>query len=282
MSEPTAANRHVARVIVVLFAITTLAAVAAVVTYSLDADPQAQGAFLAVAFGGLGAGLVSWANTIAQGPPEVEMREPLVGARDEQAAIEDELDQPGSLARRNVLRRGLWVAGGAVGVAALAPITSLGPSPGNKLLRTQWRAGMPVVTRDGRRVSADEVPDDGLLTVFPETGRDAADGQVVLLRVRREDLRLPASRAGWAPDGLIAYSKVCTHAGCPVGLYQADRHELLCPCHQSSFDVLTGARPVRGPAAWPLPQLPLSIGDNGELLAAGALSDPVGPGWWRR
>jgi ubiquinol-cytochrome c reductase iron-sulfur subunit len=270
------------RLIVALFAITAIAAVAAIVSYSRDADPQAQGVFLAIAFGGLGAGLIVWANKVAQGPPEVESREPLAGDREDQAAIEVELDQPGSLARRTVLRRSLWVAGGAVGVAAIAPIASLGPSPGNKLLRTEWRPGMHVVTRDGRRVSADEVPTDGMLTVFPESDRDSADGQVVLLRVRPADLRLPSSRAGWAPEGLVAYSKVCTHAGCPVGLYQADRRELLCPCHQSAFDVLAGAPPVRGPAAWPLPQLPLSIADNGELVAAGELSAPVGPGWWRR
>lgn len=276
------ANDTIQRLIVAMFAIAAVAAVGAVVSYSRGADPQVQGVLLATAFGTLGAGLIVWANKLAQGPPDVEPREPMAGDRKEQAAIEEELDQPGSLARRTLLRRSLWVAGGAVGVAAVAPITSLGPSPGNKLLRTEWRTGMHVVTRDGRRVSADDVPTDGLLTVFPEIDPDAADGQVVLLRVRKEDLRLPASRAGWAPEGLIAYSKVCTHAGCPVGLYQADRQELLCPCHQSAFDVLTGARPVRGPAAWPLPQLPLSIAENGDLVAADELSAPVGPGWWRR
>jgi ubiquinol-cytochrome c reductase iron-sulfur subunit len=83
------------------------------------------------------------------------------------------------------------------------------------------------------------------------------------------------------PNGLIAFSKVCTHAGCPVGLYQAETHQLLCPCHQSAFDVLRAARPVSGPAAWPLPQLPLMVAADGTLRAGGDFSEPVGPGWWR-
>jgi ubiquinol-cytochrome c reductase iron-sulfur subunit len=120
------------------------------------------------------------------------------------------------------------------------------------------------------------------LTVFPENDLGSADGQVVLVRVDPQLLRLPASRQGWAPDGLIAFSKVCTHAGCPVGLYQADSHRLLCPCHQSSFDVLDAAKPLSGPAAWPLPQLPLTVDEAGVLRAAGGLSEPVGPGWWKR
>jgi ubiquinol-cytochrome c reductase iron-sulfur subunit len=85
---------------------------------------------------------------------------------------------------------------------------------------------------------------------------------------------------GWTVDGIIAFSKVCTHAGCPVGLYEASSRQLLCPCHQSAFDVLAGARPVSGPAAWPLPQLPLTVDDDGVLRATGDFSEPVGPGWW--
>jgi ubiquinol-cytochrome c reductase iron-sulfur subunit len=149
------------------------------------------------------------------------------------------------------------------------------------LLRTGWSDGVRVATRDGKVVHADEVPADGLLTVFPENDLGAADGQVVLVRVDESLVRPAKGRETWTPGGLIAYSKVCTHAGCPVGLYQAETHRLLCPCHQSEFDVLDSAKPLSGPAAWPLPQLPLVVGADGILRAGGPLSAPVGPGWWR-
>jgi ubiquinol-cytochrome c reductase iron-sulfur subunit len=87
-------------------------------------------------------------------------------------------------------------------------------------------------------------------------------------------------RETWSPQGFVAYSKICTHAGCPVGLYQAQLHELLCPCHQSNFDVLSGARPLFGPAAVALPQLPLRITPDGFLAATGDFSEPVGPYFW--
>ena len=80
----------------------------------------------------------------------------------------------------------------------------------------------------------------------------------------------------------IAYSKICTHVGCPVGLYQADTHELLCPCHQSTFDVLDGARPRFGPATRSLPQLPLAVDGDGFLTAQSDFTEPVGPGFWNR
>jgi ubiquinol-cytochrome c reductase iron-sulfur subunit len=126
------------------------------------------------------------------------------------------------------------------------------------------------------------VPLDGLVTVFPEGHHDSADGQAVLVRVRREQLHPAPGRETWSPDGLIVYSKVCTHAGCPVGLYQSADHTLLCPCHQSAFDVLDRARPVFGPAAVALPQLPIRLDGDGYLRAQGDFSDPVGPAFWSR
>jgi ubiquinol-cytochrome c reductase iron-sulfur subunit len=150
------------------------------------------------------------------------------------------------------------------------------------LLETPWRRGKRLVTDDGRPVLAADVPLDGLVTVFPEGAPGSADGQAVLVRVPDGALSPARGREEWAPDGLIAYSKICTHAGCPVGLYQAKTHQLLCPCHQSAFDVLREAKPVFGPAAAPLPQLPLSIDADGYLVAGGDFSDPVGPSFWHR
>ena len=146
---------------------------------------------------------------------------------------------------------------------------------------TPWRDGLKLVTQDGRPVRVDEVPVGGLVTVFPEGHPDSADGQAVLVRVDPELLNPQRGREDWSPEGFLAYSKICTHAGCPVGLYQAQSYELFCPCHQSSFDVLEQARPTFGPAAAPLPQLPLRI-EGAFLEARGDFSEPVGPTFWRR
>jgi ubiquinol-cytochrome c reductase iron-sulfur subunit len=180
-----------------------------------------------------------------------------------------------------MLRRTVLGAGVAVGAALLLPIRTLGPKPGKQLLHTTWRDGVRVVNGDGQPVRVVDVPLDGLVTAFPEGDVGSAQSQTVLVRVQPELLQLPPSRQSWAVEGIVAYSKVCTHAGCPVGLYQAKSHELLCPCHQSTFDVLRSARPGNGPAAWPLPQLPLRADASGVLVAAGDFSAPVGPGWWK-
>jgi ubiquinol-cytochrome c reductase iron-sulfur subunit len=124
---------------------------------------------------------------------------------------------------------------------------------------------------------------DGVITVWPEGHTQAADSPTLLIHYREDQGFTPAEgREDWTVDDLVAYSKLCTHVGCPVGLYQAQAGLLLCPCHQSTFDVLDGARPVFGPAARSLPQLPLALNHDGELIARGDFSGPVGPGFWDR
>jgi len=125
------------------------------------------------------------------------------------------------------------------------------------------------------------VPIGGLVTVFPEGHAGSADGQAVLMRVEPGLIVPVPGRETWTPQGYVVYSKICTHAGCPVGLYQRETQQLLCPCHQSTFDVLHHAKPVFGPAAAPLPQLPLALGIDGFLRATGDFSEPVGPAFWR-
>ncbi|MBA3431839.1 MAG: Rieske (2Fe-2S) protein [Actinobacteria bacterium] len=125
-----------------------------------------------------------------------------------------------------------------------------------------------------------DVPAEGIATVFPEGHVGVSDGQTVLVRVDPDLLDLPEGRSEWTPEGVLAYSKICTHVGCAVGLYRSEAQELLCPCHQSTFDVLRGAVPTFGPAARPLPQLPLSLDDEGYLTATGDFSEPPGPSFW--
>jgi ubiquinol-cytochrome c reductase iron-sulfur subunit len=264
------------------FLIAALAAIGFAITFwSGGRRTQLEGVLLAAAFGGVGFGLVVWANHLLGGGEQTEQRTTLRATPEEVAELDAELGRGEAVARRVWLKRSAMAAGGALGVALISPLRSLGPSPGKELLHTAWHAGVRVVTEDGKPVAATDVPADGLLTVFPEGAVGAADAQAVLVRVDPSLLHLPAGRADWAPSGLLAYSKVCTHAGCPVGLYQANSHQLLCPCHQSSFDVLRGAVPISGPAAWPLPQLPLVVGADGVLRVNGDFSEPIGPGWWK-
>jgi ubiquinol-cytochrome c reductase iron-sulfur subunit len=269
------------RSIAAWFGVTTVSAAGLAVVYWNGGQPQLEGVLLGTAFAGLSIGAVHLANRVLPPGGKVEARHELESPELVDEAVEHQLAVP-ALTRRRLLIRSLGAAVGALAVAAVFPIRSLGPAPGKSLLRTSWRAGSRVVTSDGRVVRAGDVPLGGLVTVYPENARGAADSQAVLMRVESSLLQPRAGREGWTPEGLIAFSKVCTHAGCPVGLYEAERHELLCPCHQSAFNVLDEARPVFGPAAVPLPQLPLAIAQDGTLRATGDFSAPVGPAFWHR
>lgn len=264
------------------FVLSAAAAVALAVVYWQGGQVQLEGLFLGGSFVCLAFGLVSWANHLMPQGPFVGPRHELASTEAERQAVESDFERGGVLTRRKLLVRSLGLAAGALGVAALFPLRSLGPKPGSALLHTPWKRGRRLITDDGRPVRAEDVPLEGLVTVFPEGLPGSADGQAVLVRVASGLLQPAPGREGWSPEGLIAYSKVCTHAGCPVGLYQATSHQLLCPCHQSAFDVLDAAKPVVGPAAAPLPQLPLRIDADGFLVADGDFSGPVGPSFWRR
>lgn len=251
----------------VFFMLSALAAVGLAATYALDLSARWQGVALLLTLGGLAFGFVTWANHLMPKGPFTEARHPLPSGEEETEKAEETFEEGEVIARRTLLTRALIVAGAATGVAALFPLRSLGPRPGNALARTPWRAGLRAITDDGRPVRAADVPADGLVTIFPDGHPGSPDGQAVLVRVG---------------SGLLAFSRVCTHAGCPVGLYEADSHQLLCPCHQSAFDVLKDAKPVFGPAAAPLPKLPLSIDAEGFVVATGDFSAPVGPAYWHK
>ncbi|MEZ5264469.1 MAG: Rieske (2Fe-2S) protein [Acidimicrobiales bacterium] len=202
---------------------------------------------------------------------------------EERARLADELAGIGSLLGRRRLLGALF-GGSALGLAALAllPLRSLGPSPWPALRRTAWQRGRRLVGDDGRPLRLEGLVTGSMTTAFPEGATDGerGDSQLVVVRVREGALRLPAARVAAAPGGCIAFSKVCTHAGCSIGLYQVETQQLLCPCHQSVFDVTRGAEPVFGPATRSLPQLPLLVDTDGYLRAAGDFDRPVGPGFW--
>jgi ubiquinol-cytochrome c reductase iron-sulfur subunit len=261
------------------FLASTAAAIGLSVVYWRGGQPQLEGTLLAIALGSLGAGLVLWAHHLLPSDIRTELREHHVTSATEREEFAEDFER-GGLERRHFLIGALSAAVAAIGVALLFPIRSLGPRPGHALDHTPWRAGLRAVTSDGKPVRASDVPVDGLVTIFPEGAPDSADGQAVLMRVDPALLSGPRGAADWAPGGLIAFSKVCTHAGCPVGLYEASIHQLLCPCHQSAFAVLEGARPTSGPADRALPQLPLMIDSDGLLRARGDFSESIGPRTW--
>jgi ubiquinol-cytochrome c reductase iron-sulfur subunit len=169
----------------------------------------------------------------------------------------------------------LALVGGALaafGAALLVPIRSLGPKIGNTLFHTAWRSGSVLVRDDGTPVRAADLEVDSAILVFPQNAVEDAASQTMLVRV--SDSEAPETQ------GYIAYSRVCTHAGCPVALYRAPDRELLCPCHQSAFNVLENGAVVSGPADRALPRLPITVGPDGVLRATGDYPGPVGPGFW--
>ncbi len=253
------------------------AAVAVTYVYSTGGDPQLEGALLGIAFGGLGVGFVTWAHRLLPHGPYVEPRPELSSGTTEREATDEDFERGGMLTRRRVLLGSLLTAAGAMVAAAVFPLRSLGPRPDAPLRRTPWRKGLALVNEEGRAVHASDVPTGGLVTVFPEGHVGSADGQAVLIRIDRF-----LTPKGGDADGFIVYSKICTHAGCPVGLYQAQLQQLLCPCHQSAFDVLDNAKPTSGPAARALPRLPIEVDGHGVLRALGDFPEPVGPAWWTR
>jgi ubiquinol-cytochrome c reductase iron-sulfur subunit len=193
------------------------------------------------------------------------------------------------ITRKKLLLGAATAAGGALGLAALTPALSLGPlwyTP--PLFRSPWRRGSRLVDELGRPLKAAQVQQETVYTAFPE-GADPEDigSPVVVVRLEEDALQLPAARASWAPFGIVAYSKICTHAGCAVALYRKPRFPvvepkpaLVCPCHYSTFDPARAAAVIFGPAGRPLPQLPLMVDATGYLRAAGNFSGPPGPSWW--
>lgn len=281
MSQRRRASGGYVSAIAGAFALSATASVGLTVLYAVGGQPQIEGALIGVALGSLALGFVWWGKHLLPSGPFVEEREQMASPIVERRTFEEDFARTEAvIPRRRFLGRMLLVALGALAAAAVFPIRSLGPKPGRSLFQTAWRRGSRLVTPEGAPVAATNLPVGGVLTVFPEGHTGSADSQTVLIRVDTSTLQPLPGRESWSPDGYLAYSKICTHAGCPVGLYEQSSNSLFCPCHQSVFDVLEGAKPIAGPATRPLPQLPLEIGADGFLRAQGDYIEPVGPGFW--
>lgn len=264
------------------FLLAIAGAVGFVWAYAADASIYWLGGFLALGFIGLGFGLAYWGRNLVGDRLAADTypipREPDAEGRKE---LTEELRKDVKVITRRRFLAGLLVtAGGLFAASQVVIFGSLGPLPHRRLFQTSWKAGSRLVTFDGRPVTGEALSAGGFIVAFPEGHVDAADSQVLLLRLSSDIFTPMAGRESWSPQGFVAYSRVCTHAGCPVAQYEDEAHVLVCPCHQSTFDVLHGARPIFGPAGRALPQLPLMIDAQGDLRAQSGFQEAVGPGFW--
>ena len=269
----------------------SLCAVGFVAVYAVDSMPartQLLGLSIGLCFACIAAAFVVLAHRVV--PTEELEGEYHETEAEEQAAVERIVSESGdSFTRKRLLKAAAGGTAGAVGIALVTPVLSLGPflhtAP---FYRTPWRRGRRLVDERGRPLRARDILEKTFSTAFPEdVDREVLGAPLVVVRLAPDELQLPDGRGGWAPGGILAYSKICTHAGCAISLYRVPtfapvepRPALVCPCHYSTFDPATGGTVTFGPAGRPLPQLPLLVDDRGYLRAAGNFSGPVGPSWW--
>jgi ubiquinol-cytochrome c reductase iron-sulfur subunit len=271
-----------------------LAACGFVVVYVVDLDTQLLGLGLGLALVALAAAAIVAGRALVSQEERTEDR-PEFTDPDRRALAEREARElhdtvaggVEGISRRRLLGTAAGAAGAAMGAAIVVPLASLGPSVNDRLRESPWADGVSLVDENGLAVPADHLETGSFLTAFAHgSDREALASSVVVVRVEAGKLSLPADRESWAPRGILAFSKICTHAGCAVNLFRSPLYPprtpgpaLVCPCHYSTFDVLHGGTVVFGPAGRPLPQLPLRIDSRGMLIAAGPLSGNVGPAW---
>jgi ubiquinol-cytochrome c reductase iron-sulfur subunit len=279
----------VERVITILFAGGIILCLGFGVAYWQNWSSWTLGATMGGGLSLLGIGLIAWGKYLMPRGPFVEERHSLASSEDERTAFAAAIVERGGavVKRRKVLGGMLGTGLGIFGVVSLFPVVrSLGPMPKGTFFHTDWKKGTYLVDITGRRVNVADLALGSIVTVFPEGMQDTDNGQAVdqtvLIRLSNQDFTTKKGRESWAPMGYVAYSKLCTHLGCPVGLYEQELELLVCPCHQSMFNVANGAMPTFGPAPRPLPQLPLMVDANGYLQSQSDFTEPVGPGFWER
>ena len=253
--------------------------------YWVGGQTQWEGVFLGVGLFGFGFGMSAWGKYLLPQGPFSEERHTYLSTEGEIDAMNNAVVGRGKMIfhRRGMLGMLLGAGSAVMGVVLAFPLLrSLGPQPKKALFVTDWKRGKRLVDITGRPLHASDLQVGGTLTVFPEGYEGSSVDQVMLIRAASSDITTKPGRETWSPQGYVAYSKLCTHAGCPVGLYQEQTQQLVCPCHQSVFNVLAGAQQVFGPAPRPLPQLPLMIDSDGWIRAQRGFAEPVGPGFWER
>ena len=291
------------KIVAACFILSMLASIGFIAAYvglevhSVDATLRsnlALGLSMSVAFLALGVGATIWVRNVMPNVEQVEERHPLASSEQDREAFTKtftEGAEASGFVKRPLLRRTLIAASVPLAVAPLVVLRDLGPLPGTSLRHTVWRNGtrMVVYGPDTPLRAADFSIPGQMITVAPEGYTENQDvlAKAVTIIIKFAPGVLVPNRPGqpgtimnWTVDNIVAYSKICTHVGCPVALYEQTTHHILCPCHQSTFDATNGAQVLFGPAPRPLPQLPIGVDSEGFLIAKSDYHEPVGPAFW--
>jgi ubiquinol-cytochrome c reductase iron-sulfur subunit len=306
-TDPLAAKRA-ERQVAILFLISALGTILFIFAYvgiprdaliflpimgTVNAHELFLGLGLAISLFFIGMGAVHWAKTLMPDHEVVDYRKEQRSKEEDRQDFLQTVKEQGAtagLGRRTLIKRTLGLALGLAGLSPLLLLGDLGPLPGDELETTNWARGTRLLTDPGDRPIRPSDLEVGavaqVLPALPEgqkrTLNDIAKDALLLIRIRPEEFNLSAERFSWTYQGIIAFSKICSHMGCAVALYEQNTKHLLCPCHQSTFDVTRAAKVIFGPAARPLPQLPIGVDSEGYLIATAPFNEAVGPSFWGR
>jgi ubiquinol-cytochrome c reductase iron-sulfur subunit len=306
-SDPKAAARA-ERQVAILFMLSALGTLLLIYSYifvkddrfifipvlgNTNAQQLGLGLGMAIALFCIGAGAIHWAKTLMPDEEVIAQRHEFRSEDEDRSEFIKTVKEGASaagLGRRPLIKRSLIAALGLSGLTPLLLLRDLGPLPKDDLTKTSWKTGSRLVTDPGDRpIRPEDLEVGAVAQTLPELaqgeertlnniGKDA----VLLIRLRPEEFNLDAERLSWTHEGIIAFSKICSHMGCAVALYEQQTKHLLCPCHQSTFDVTRAAKVIFGPAARPLPQLAITVDADGYLVAQQPFTEPVGPSFWER
>jgi ubiquinol-cytochrome c reductase iron-sulfur subunit len=310
------AERRAERQVATMFGLSSLLALLFCVAYfvfdvgynadtflGLGASNVTLGLTLGLALLLIGIGAIHWARKLMNDHEMVEMRHPSRSSEEDRVAVVEQIEAgtaDSGIARRPLIRNSLLGAVGALALPLVVSLRDLGQLPGDKLFHTVWAKGMRVVNDvAGTPIKPEWMEIGQLVNAEPdvfyhpeEYGAEPYEGvrlnqakakaALIMVRMRPEDITPAKGRENWGIDGILAYSKICTHVGCPISLWEQWTHHLLCPCHQSTFDLADNGKVIFGPAARSLPQLPLTLDAEGYIVAQRDFTEPVGPSFWER
>ena len=306
-SDPIAAQRA-ERQVAILFGLSAVGTLLLIYSYifiksntsifipiigNTGAQQLGLGMGMAIALFCIGAGAIHWAKTLMPDEEVIAQRHEFRSDDEDRSEFVKTVKAGASaagLGRRPLIKRSLGVALGLSGLTPLLLLRDLGPLPKDNLQKTSWKPGTRLVTDPGDRpIRPEDLEVGAVAQTLPQLapgeertlnniGKDA----VLLIRLRPEEFNLDAERLSWTHEGIIAFSKICSHMGCAVALYEQQTKHLLCPCHQSTFDVTRAAKVIFGPAARPLPQLNITVDSEGFLVARTPFTEPIGPSFWER
>jgi ubiquinol-cytochrome c reductase iron-sulfur subunit len=279
-----------------------IAAYVGLEVHSVDAvfrSNLALGLSLSVALLGLGFGSIIWVRHLMPDAELTEHRHDPRSTDKERAAFGEYFEEAttaSQFVKRPLVRRTLLLATLPLAAIPIVLLRDMGPLPGTSLRHTVWSPGRRLLVYGTNQpiTPAEFSAPGGMITIVPDGYADDPDAlakaAVIIIKFRPGELQIPTRYNGttvigtmnWTVDNIVAYSKICTHVGCPVALYEQTTHHILCPCHQSTFDATTGATVIFGPAPRPLPQLPLTTDAQGYLVARSDFTQPVGPSFWER